>query len=155
MSVADMFLKVQGVTGEASDSEHKGEIEIVSWSWGMHAPTALGGQATGKATIGELNIVKRVDRSSTTLMTYLRNHKLIDEAQLSVRKAGKTPLEYFRIGMRKVRVTSLRAEAEGVELIERLTLGFERVQVSYIPQDSTGAQGGGASTFEADAHAGS
>ena len=36
-----MFLKVQGVTGESADAEHKGEIEVVSWSWGMQASASV------------------------------------------------------------------------------------------------------------------
>lgn len=150
-----MFLKMHGVTGEAGDSEHKGEIEVVSWSWGMQtAFSAATGQVSGKATMSELNIVKRVDQSSPTLMSFLRGHKPVSSAVLSVRKAGKTPLEYFKIELENVRVTSLNAESENAELVERVTLGFSKVRVSYIPQDVTGARGGGANVFEADAHAG-
>jgi type VI secretion system secreted protein Hcp len=148
-----MFLKVQGVTGEVVDADHKGEIEVVSWSWGMQASTSVAtGQASGKTTLSELHVVKRVDQSSPTLMNYLRNNKLVTQAQLTVRKAGTTPLEYFTIELEKVRVTSLKAESEHTELVERLTLGFQKVRVSYIPQDSTGGRGGGANVFEADAH---
>lgn len=151
-----MFLKMQGVTGEAGDSEHKGEIDVVSWSWGLQASTSVApGQAGGKATISELRIVKRVDQSSPTLMSFLRGHKLIPQALLTVRKAGKTPLEYFKIELENVRVTSLETESENSELVERVSLGFSKVKVSYIPQDATGARGGGANVFEADAHAGS
>ena len=151
-----MFLKMQGVTGEASDTDHKGEIEVVSWSWGMQAPASpAAGQAAGKATISELHIVKRVDQSSPTLMNFLRGNKVVTQAQLSVRKAGEKPLEYFKIELENVRVTSLKTESEDAELVERVTLGFVKVRVSYIPQAATGARGGGANVFEADAHAGS
>ena len=151
-----MFLKMQGVTGEASDTDHKGEIEVVSWSWGMQAPTSLAtGQAAGKATISEVRIVKRVDQSSPTLMNFLRGNKVIAQAQLTVRKAGEKPLEYFKIELENVRITSLTTESEDAELVERLSLGFVKVRVSYTPQSPTGARGGGANVFEADAHAGS
>jgi type VI secretion system secreted protein Hcp len=151
-----MFLKMQGVTGEAGDSEHKGEIDVVSWSWGMQASTSVAtGQVGGKATISELQIVKRVDQSSPTLMSFLRAHKLVTQAQLTVRKAGKAPLEYFKIELENVRVTSLRTESNDSELVEHVSLGFSKVKVSYIPQDATGARGGGANVFETDAHAGS
>lgn len=157
-----MFLKLQGVTGEATDSEHKGEIDVVSWSWGLQAAspsasvTADGGRRTaGKSTMSELQIVKRVDQSSPTLMGFLRNNKPIASARLAVRKAGKTPLEYFTIELENVRVTSLQTESATAELVERLSLGFSKVKVSYTPQDATGARGGGANVFEADAHVGS
>jgi type VI secretion system secreted protein Hcp len=155
VAIADMFLKMHGVTGEAKDSEHKGEIDVVSWSWGMSAPTALNtGQAGGKATVSELHIVKRVDQSSPTLMNFLKNNKLVSQAQLTVRKAGKTPLEYFRIELEKVRVTSLQTESLNEELVEKVSLGFVKIKVSYTPQDTTGAKGGGENIFETDAHAG-
>ena len=150
-----MFLKIQGVTGEALDTDHKGEIEVSSWSWGMQTSTsAATGQATGKSTITELHIVKRVDQASPTLMTFLRNNKLIAQAQLTVRKAGKTPLEYLKMELENVRVTSLKADTEIAELVERLSLGFSKVRVSYTPQDPTGSRGGGANVFEADVHGG-
>lgn len=151
MAIADMFLKIKGATGEASDVDHKGEIEVVSWSWGMQSPTdAMSGQAKRWATLGQLQIVKRVDKSSTTLMHFLFNNKLIDDAQLVVRKAGKTPLEYFKIELKKARVVSLQTATENADLVERLHLGFQQVTVSYTPQDSTGAKGGGDGVFSAD-----
>ena len=153
MAIADMFLKIKGAAGESSDTDHKDEIDVVSWSWGMAQSTDLAtGQASGRATMHQLSIVKRVDKSSTTLMNFLRNNKLVDEAQLVVRKAGKTPLEYFKIELKKVRITLLKTETENAELLERVNLGFAQIRVSYTPQDPTGAKGGGDTTFEADAH---
>jgi type VI secretion system secreted protein Hcp len=155
VAIADMFLKLQGVTGESGDAEHPGEIAVVSWTWGMSAAISVAtGLATGKGSLAELQIVKHVDQSTPTLMSMLRTHKVIKEGHLSVRKAGKTPLEYFKIELENVRVTSLQTGSEGPDLVERLSLGFSKVRVSYTPQDKTGARGGGANVFEADAHAG-
>jgi type VI secretion system secreted protein Hcp len=148
-----MFLKLQGVTGEANDPEHKNEIELVSWSWGMNTSTsAHTGLATGRTSFGELQIVKRVDQATPTLMSFLKTNKLVDTGKLTVRKAGNTPLEYFTIELTKVRVTSVKTESEGAELLERVNLGFNKITVSYTPQASTGAKGGGANVFEAEAH---
>ena len=56
-----MFLKVHGVTGESGDADHKGEIDVVSWSWEMESPMeAMTGVAKGRAVVGELKIVKKV-----------------------------------------------------------------------------------------------
>lgn len=155
MAIADMFLKVQGVTGEAEDPDHKGEIQVTSWSWGMKASVsaAAGGVVTGRSTISELQIVKRVDLSSPTLMLFLNNNKLISGAELSVRKAGKTQLEYLKIELEKVRITSWTTQSEGFELVERVSLGFSKVRVTYTPQSATGAKGGGANIFEIDVEA--
>lgn len=151
-----MFLKVAGVTGEASDADHRGEIDVTSWSWGLQASvSAANGLPQGKGSMAELHVVKRVDQSSPTLMSLLRSHAKIKQARLSVRKAGTKPLEYFRIDLENVRLTSLQASSEGDELVERITLSFQKVRVSYTPQDASGSRGGGANVFEADVHPGS
>ncbi|MGE0406982.1 MAG: type VI secretion system tube protein Hcp [Candidatus Korobacteraceae bacterium] len=72
---ADYYLKLDGVPGESSDKDHKGWIEISSYSWGMsnHGSSGL---ATGKRSAsaqtpsspGTLTIVKRIDKASPLLM---------------------------------------------------------------------------------------
>ena len=34
MAAIDYFLKLDGITGESADSKHKGEIEVLSFSFG-------------------------------------------------------------------------------------------------------------------------
>jgi type VI secretion system secreted protein Hcp len=152
VAIADMFLKVDGVTGEAGDADHKGEIEIVKWSWAVQSGAAASsGMAKGKARLSELEVVKHVDQSSPTLMQFVNNNKLVAKAKLTVRKAGKTPLEYFAIELENVRVTAVKTESENTELVERVHLGFDKVRVTYTPQDAAGARGGGSNVFEANA----
>ena len=44
MATVDFFLKIEGIEGESEDRAHKGEIEILSWSWGVtNAGTSGGG----------------------------------------------------------------------------------------------------------------
>lgn len=150
-----MFLKLQGVSGESGDADHKSEIDVVSWSWGMQASASAAGGSlpAGRDAMTELEIIKRVDQSSPTLMLFLRNHKVIRQARLTVRKAGQTPLEYLTIDLEDVRITGLKIESESAELVERIRLGFSKVRVSYVPQDAKGGPGA-ANVFEADAHAG-
>jgi len=31
----DMFIKIDTVDGEAQDSKHKKEIDVLTWSWGL------------------------------------------------------------------------------------------------------------------------
>ena len=91
----DMFLLVKGakhglIKGESQDDQHKGEIDVLSWSWGMVAKANLGGgTATGKATMNDLRIVKRVDSASTPLMLALRTNEQISKAVLTLRKSSR------------------------------------------------------------------
>jgi type VI secretion system secreted protein Hcp len=153
----DMFLKVKGakhgdINGEAQDQKHKNEIEVLAWSWGMQGKAALGGGiATGKATMRELRITKRVDKASTALMSALRTNETIKEATLTLRKIGKTPLEYFKIKIEEGRVVALDLEAGDVSgspaLLERVSLSFNKISVEYTPQGADGMPQG-STTFE-------
>ena len=65
----------------------------------------------GKAIVRELKIVKRVDSASTPLMSALRTNEMITKAVLTLRKAGKTQLEFLKITIEQGRVTALTVEA--------------------------------------------
>ena len=152
-----MFFKVKGakhgpINGEAQDDKHKGEIEVLSWSWGMQGkPSIGGGSASGKATIRELRIVKHVDKASTALMSALRTNEVIKEGILTLRKTGTSKIEYFKITISDGRVMSLDVEAGDDEgnstLLERVSFSFNKIAVEYTPQGGDGMPQG-ATTFE-------
>ena len=149
----DMFLMVKGakhgvIKGESQDDQHKGEIEVVSWSWGMQAKANIGGgTATGKATINDLRIVKRVDSASTPLMLALRTNEPIQKAVLTLRKAGKGQLEYLKVTIEQGRVVSLMVETvetTGVpDVLERVSFSFNKIEVEYVAQGKDGLPQGG------------
>lgn len=143
----DMFLDVEGVTGEAHDSKYAGKIDVIAWSWGMRAQTGAGSAGdSAKTTLNELEVRKRVDKASTALMSLMRNNAPISKATLTVRKAGGNQLEYFSVKIEDGRITSYDVHSNGPELMERLTIAFRKIIVQYTPQHHTG-QGTGASTF--------
>jgi type VI secretion system secreted protein Hcp len=152
-----MFLKVKGakhgeINGESQDQKHKNEIEVLAWSWGMQGKASLGGGiATGKATMRELRITKRVDKSSTALMSALRSNELIKEATLTLRKIGKSPLEYLTIKIEEGRVMAIDLDAGDESgspaLLERVSLSFNKISIEYTPQGADGMPQG-TTTFE-------
>jgi type VI secretion system secreted protein Hcp len=149
----DMFLMVKGakhglIKGESQDSTHKGEIEVLSWSWGMQAKPSLGGGgASGKATINDLKIVKRLDSASTALMAALRTNEQIQKAVLTLRKAGKGQLEYLKITIEQGRITSVTVDAGDLsgspEVVEKVSFSFNKIEVEYVPQGKDGQPQGG------------
>jgi type VI secretion system secreted protein Hcp len=153
----DMFLKVKGIrtgpiNGEANDQKHKDEIEVLSWSWGMQGKPSLGGGiATGKSSLSDLKITKRVDKASTALMVALRTNEQIQEALLTIRKAGTGQLEYLKIKIEDGRVTSLVIEggdeSGGAQLVERISFSFNKISVEYVPQGPDG-QPRGSTSFQ-------
>jgi type VI secretion system secreted protein Hcp len=149
VAIADMFLKMTDVTGEARDADHQGQIEVSAWSWGVESALSratIGTNAGGRESrpnVRELSVTKRVDRATVTLVQFLITNKTVSEASLIVRKAGQTPLEYFVATMSNVRVTSVGHETQNAEIVERVTLAFDELRLKYTPQGPTGGRGGG------------
>jgi type VI secretion system secreted protein Hcp len=145
----DIFLKVQGaksgkINGEADDTDHKDEIEVLGWSWGMVAPTDIAtAQASGRYQMRMLNITKGVDKASTPLMSVLACNEIVTKALLTVRKAGKTgkPIEYLKVTLEQARIVSYQVHT-GVNnpavLIEELSFAFQKITVDYTPQGPDG-----------------
>lgn len=151
----DMFLEIKGeIEGEAQDAKHKNSIDVLAWAWGMSQSGSFhvgGGGGAGKANFQDISVTKWVDKSSAILMLYCANGDHFDEAKLTVRKAGKKPLEYLIITMTKVMVTSVSTGGSGGEdkLTENVSLNFSDVKVEYKAQKPDGS-GEAAKTFAWD-----
>ncbi len=140
----DMFIKLEGIKGESVDHKHKEEIDVLAWSWGMSqsGTTHMGkGGGAGKVNVQDISLTKYMDKASPNLMLYCCSGKHIKEAVLTVRKAGDKPLEYMKITMGDVLVSSVSTGGSGGEdrLTENLTLNFGKVKTEYTPQKEDGS----------------
>jgi type VI secretion system secreted protein Hcp len=143
----DMFLKLEKVEGESQDDSHKGEIDVLSWTWGasQSGTSHLGGGAgSGKVQINDLEIVKYTDRASPVLFFLCCRGEHIPSAVLTVRKSGGAkPLEYVKITLDKVFVTScaVGGASDQDRITEKVKLNFSKVKVEYVPQKEDGSGG--------------
>jgi type VI secretion system secreted protein Hcp len=151
----DIFLKINGIEGESQDSAHKNEIEVLAFNWrayqdstmhagsgGMHAGS---GGGAGKATVEDFEFDHYVDRSSPNLMKYCLTGKHVQEAKLTVRKAGGSPLEYLKFTFTDVIVTSINptgSNTDELRVKERVRLSFSKVKQEYSVQNAQGGSGG-------------
>jgi len=153
----DMFLKLDGCDGESADKEHTNEIDVLAFSWGMTQSGSMhiaGGGGSGKVNVQDMSITKYLDKASTVLMQKCCSGKHFASAVLTCRKAGDKPVEYFKVTMEEVLVSSVSEGGSGGEdkQTENITLNFAKVKVEYTPQTSTGS-GGGASELGWDIRA--
>lgn len=150
----DIFLKMDGITGESRDKGHSGEIDVLAWSWGMAHPVGVhaGHAPTGRASLDDLHLTKFVDRASPALMTKCLQSTPVKSATLTCRKAGGSPLEFLKIELTDVIVLALApAGSHGdTQFTEELTLNFSKVKVTYQEQDEKGHAKGGTVEFEHD-----
>jgi type VI secretion system secreted protein Hcp len=143
----DIFLKLDGVTGEAQDQSHKDEMDILAWSWGMSqsGTTHMGsGGGAGKVNVQDLSVTKYIDNASPTLMKFCCKGKHIDTGKLTVRKAGDEPLEYIVIEFQELLISSISTGGSGGEdrLTENLSLNFREFHLTYKQQTKEGGDGG-------------
>jgi len=143
----DIFIKINGIDGESQDSAHKSEIEVKSWNWEISQQSNMhmgSGGGAGKATVEDLSFVHLVDRASPNLMKYCLTGKHIDQAVLTVRKAGGNPLEYLKITMSDVIVTRVSPSGSNADngITEGVRLSFAKVKQEYVVQNAQGGSGG-------------
>jgi len=142
----DMFLKLATVDGESTDSSHKGEIDLLSWSFAANqtgTSNTGGGAGAGRVSIQDLTLTKKVDKSSPTLFALCCSGAHLDTGELTVRKAGGESLEYLVVKMEKVLISGFQTTgSDGQDqLVEQVTLNFKRVGVIYTPQQDDGTGG--------------
>ena len=128
----DYFLKIDGIQGESRDAKHKGEIELVSFAWGVDvASGGGGGGGGGRARFEPFHVTMLTNKASPQLFLATVSGKHLKEATLSVRRAGKQALEYLKIKFTEVFVTSFHEEAGPEPPTELIAFDFGRIQIEY------------------------
>lgn len=140
----DMFLKLDGIKGESKDAKHKDEIHIESFSWGLSQSGSFGtagGGGAGKVNVHDISITKNYDKSTPVLMLHCANGKHIKEGLVTFRKAGEHPLEYLKIKLNDILISSIQHSGSGGSdvLMESLALNFAKFQVEYTEQKADGS----------------
>ena len=152
MAAIDYFLKLDGISGESKDSKHKGEIEVLSFSFGetQSRPSgAGGGSGAGKVQMTDFSFTARTTKASPQLFLSCALGKHLKEAILTVRKAGGSQQEYLIIKLNDVLVSAYAlGSAEGEsEPHDAFSLNFVKLSYDYKPQKADGS-------LDAPVHAG-
>lgn len=137
----DVFMKIDGITGESQDEAHRGEIDVANWNWSIHQLASMhsgSGGGAGKATVDDLVFFHNIDRASPTLMVYCLGGKHIRKAILTLRKAGGVPFDSLRITMSDVVITAVKMNGT----FEEVHLSFSQVKQEYIVQSALGGSQG-------------
>jgi type VI secretion system secreted protein Hcp len=134
------FLKLDGISGQATDKRHKGDIEVSSFSFGIHNTSAHGsggGGGAGKTSFESFTIMKTVDKASPLLFQACATGKHIKSAELLfARKAGGTQKDYLYIKLTDVLISSVQAGgSEKGAPQEQVSLTFQKMQETYLNGD--------------------
>lgn len=144
---SDYVLKIDGIKGESTDSKHKDEIEIESFSWGCTQPGSFasgGGGGAGKVAFQDIHFTSRVSVASPNLMIACASGQHIKVATLTVRKAGKDQQEYYIVKLSDNLVSSYQSggsEGSNALPVDQFSLNFSKIEFEYKSQKPDGTLG--------------
>ncbi|MBW7984914.1 Hcp family type VI secretion system effector [Enterobacillus tribolii] len=143
----DMFMKVEGASGESQDANHKGWTDITSFTWGASQPGNMGvggGGGSGKVNFNDLHVNALIDKSTPALLKHCASGKHLAKVEVSVCKAGGEQIEYARITLEEVLVTNVQYNGAQGEDTLGLTYSFQAAKVKQQYWEQTGKGGKGA-----------
>jgi type VI secretion system secreted protein Hcp len=141
----DTHIKFDGVEGESQHQDHKGEIDVMSWSWSVSNVSQLsgGGSGQGKANPGDLVFHHRYDKASPLLARRCADGKHFKEVVLTARKSGEGQKDFLVVKLKEVFITSVQPSGGGGgDITESVSASYADIAFSYKPQDDKGGLGG-------------
>jgi len=144
----DYFLKLDGIDGESTDDKHKGEIDLLSFSWGASNSGTFstgGGGGAGKVSMQDFHFTMKINKATPKLFLACATGDHIKKAILTVRKAGKEQQEFLVITFSDLLVSSYQTggSSHGDEIpMEQCSLNYAKIEYLYKEQKSDGTLGG-------------
>jgi type VI secretion system secreted protein Hcp len=138
---ADIFLKLDGIAGESTDDQHKGEIDVESFAFSAK-------RTTGKVTLSPLRVLKVFDASSPKLMQDAASGHHIKSGVLTFRRSGDPDgVEFLTYKLSDVVVSSYEQGGANPDkrtlgsLEDEVGLSPAKVQVTEKTVDASGKAG--------------
>ena len=139
------FVKIGDIKGEATDQDHKDWIIIESMSAPIFRSIPQGAKdqqrTKGETTLGDVVLVRQLDKSSTKLAEACANGTFFKEVLIEFCSTIKNKQEpYLKYKLSNVIVTSysFHGNSSGSPLpSEEVTVGFTEIEWNYVILDPT------------------
>lgn len=144
MAAVDYFLKLDGISGDSADAKHKGEIDVLSFSFGETQAAgggAAGGGGAGKVEMSDFSFVAGTSRASPQLFQHCAEGRHIKQGLLTLRRSGRAPQEYLKIKLQDVLVSAYSIggqESEG-NPTDAFSLSFTTISIDFAAQKPDGS----------------
>jgi type VI secretion system secreted protein Hcp len=123
-STAAAYLKIGDIKGESTHDKHKGEIDVLSYSWGTSATPTRSRPPQGPGT---LTITKAVDASSTALTDASRSRRRFQQLTLTLPSSRQGEAE-ITLKLADVVVASVRRSSDGSVPTESISFNYTKVE---------------------------
>lgn len=141
---SNIFAKIGTIKGESKDAKHPGEIDVLSWAWGVTQSGSMaygGGGGAGKASFQDLTFTHHIDKATPLLLKACATGEHIPEATMTVHKAGKAQQDYLIIKLSDVLIASvaMSVAVDDPTTAESVSLQAAKVDLEYKAQKADGS----------------
>ncbi|GMV25399.1 MAG: hypothetical protein AMXMBFR58_14300 [Phycisphaerae bacterium] len=142
----DIYLKLDGVPAECTDSKHKEWIQLLSFQHGMSQMGSMfsgGGQSTsGRVDVADVSVMKRVDKSTPKLNWHLATGTHIKSAIVEFCQATKDKHVFMKYTFEDIVISALQPSvSSGSDFpMENLSFRFSKIEWEYTPIDEKGGK---------------
>jgi type VI secretion system Hcp family effector len=140
------YLRVDGITGEATDPMYKDWIACTAFGNGVSnaAASVENHPPSGKPKFQDFTVTKYVDKASPKLnIACAKGTHLKDVELVCVRAAATNPgYVAYRIALTDVMVKSIQVKGEMPAFIEDIAFSFKKIKWEYTPLLPNGTLGG-------------
>ena len=141
-----IYLKYDGIDGDATHEDHKKWISVESLNWGVGRAisTPVGSAKNREASepsVAEVTISKQMDTSSVYLFQESctgQAGKKVDIHLVSTGSPGATYVEYT---LTDTLVSGYSVSSGGDRPTESVTLNFTKVEMKYVPLEANNEAG--------------
>lgn len=128
------YINIPGIPGDVVQPNYESQIAVLDWSQGAanigNGPVVL-----------PFRFIHRLDVASPLLMSAVLQGTNLGTVQVrSILVNGPEPIEFFRLDLVGARVVSVNTSSDpAAGGIEEVTMDCNTFELSYVPQDETGA----------------
>jgi type VI secretion system secreted protein Hcp len=150
MAAVDYFLKIDGVDGESTDDKHKGEIDVLSFSWGVTQTGTFqhgGGGGAGKVSMQDFNFTMKVNKASPKLFLACASGQHIKSATVIGRSTSgpvveiassalasqESSLNFLKLSFTDVLVSSYQEGGSEADVMDQASLRYASVTYEGVP----------------------
>ena len=141
-----IYLKYDGIDGDATHEEHDKWITVESLQWGVGRAiaTAVGSTMNREASepsVAEVTIAKSMDTSSVYLFQEACTGQVGKEVKIHLVSTGSPGQTYLEYILQDTLVSGYSVSSGGDRPSESVSLNFNKVMMKYIPLASNNESG--------------
>ena len=128
-----IFLKIDGITGDASESKHKGELDVDSYAW-----EAARGLGSPKPSLQTFLVTLPAGRASPKLFLNAAGAVKLSRVILSVAPANGDK-DFVKWTLTDATIVSFKTvgNIKGDGVSDQIALSFSRIEMEYSPIDGS------------------